>query len=120
MNDSELNDSKAPDAAPVVCIQADPLHCPATLTLPAQTDTDGRVWPAAGITRLQNVPLKTLLDAGVAIAWRLPNGEVIDQEAGTLLVAARQADMDQGYRPVFEQAGEAPIGRAIAGPEAKL
>lgn len=109
--------STAPDPVPLVALAQPPIQCPQRLTLPASIDAEGKVWPCAAIQRLQTVYLADLLAAGVQVQWTLPDGTVIDEDTGRLLVGARQADTDQGYKPVFEVAEVTPVNEA---PEAKL
>lgn len=115
MNDTDTPATPNPD---VVTLPNTQVVVPCRLELPVQIDTNGRVWPVGGLTRLTRVPLATLLEHGVTVQWRMPDGTVLDQETGSLLVASRQADMDKGYRPVFEEAVPAPP--APVAPDPKL
>lgn len=103
-----MNDVIEPERTELVTLPLDPVRCPKRLELAAQYDGEGRVWPTGGIQRLTTIPLSHLLEAGIEVRWRLPDGTVIDQETGVFLVAARQADCDKGYRPVFETVGAEP------------
>lgn len=95
------NDQSPSDVGELVLIPSDPVRCPKRLTLPAQFDTEGRCWPAGGLQRVTTLCLKDLLDAGVSVRWQLPDGDIIAEDVGRMLVAARQADADAGVRPIF-------------------
>lgn len=114
-----MTDVIEPERCELVTLPLDPVRCPKRLELPAEYDSEGRVWPTGGIQRLTTIPLAHLLEAGVEVRWKLPNGTVIDQDTGILLVAARQADCDKGYKPVFHR-GEPAAPAEPASPECKL
>lgn len=97
-DDTQFSAQPNPD---VVTIPDTEVRVPRRLELPANVDTTGRVWPVGGITRVTRLPLATLLECGVTVQWRMPDGTVIDQDTGALLVASRQADMDKGFVPEF-------------------
>lgn len=100
----------------VIVLEGTEVRLPRRLELPAHVDTTGRVWPVGGITRATRIPVATMLDAGVTVQWKLPDGTVLDQETGSLLVLARQADMDSGYQPTFADA-PVPADPPTQGPE---
>lgn len=105
--DSNYEIPAQPD--PIVLIERAPVHCPKRLMLPANVDTNGRVWPAGGLQHTVTLSLKDLQDAGVEVRWQTPDNDIIPTDVGTLLVAARQADWDSGYRPAFAQPAHPPV-----------
>lgn len=91
-----------------VAIPGTEVRVPKHLELPVKIDTEGKVWPVGGLTRMARIPLAHLLDAGVEVQWRMPDGSLVDQVTGTLLVKARQLDMDRGYSPTFDDPAITP------------
>lgn len=108
MTDSTETANNDADVGGIVLLNRPPAHCPKRLMLPAHTDTDGRVWPSGGLQHTVTFSLSELLAAGVQVRWKLDDGPEIDEDVGRLLVAARQADWDSGYRPAFPTTLTAP------------
>jgi hypothetical protein len=77
------------------------VQLPASIRMGSSYDTEGRLWPGAGIHHTRAIDLVTLLEAGVKVTWTMPDGTDLDADAAKLLIAARQSDADRGIRPVW-------------------
>jgi hypothetical protein len=77
------------------------LRLPKYVALDVTVDTNGKVWPAIGLTFQRLLDAEMLVEMGVTVGWKMADGEVLDPDVARMLIASRTAEFNTGYVPKF-------------------